>query len=107
MKSKVVLGRIVKVAAVVIITATITWQARTQQEAMGNQPQGVLNQQAGMIPRSLAEFRKAQVQELTRTMPNRFALSKAYYGIENALLESVELEHKNKEATEQVLLPKS
>ncbi|MFK8054513.1 MAG: hypothetical protein AB8F78_00215 [Saprospiraceae bacterium] len=88
MKTSVVLGRVVKVAAVVVITATITWQSRTEHQVKGGEDRDILTQQAGLVPQPWVDYRKEQVH----SMPNRFALSKAYYGTENALLEAAELE---------------
>ncbi len=90
LKSFVSVGRVAKVAAVAIVFIAITWQARVQHQSSSNGEQSILTQQAGMIPQDWAKHRKAQVKELTRVMPNRFALSKAYYDTDETLLESVE-----------------
>jgi len=98
----------VKVTAVVVVAVTITWQTRTQHQSTRVESEDILTQQAGMIPQPWVEHRKAQVKELTRTMPNRFALSKAYYGTENPLLEAVELERvKELDTRIRVSTPKS
>lgn len=81
-----------KVSAVVVVAATITWQTRNQHQEMNARSQGISSQQVGMVQEPWVKFRKEQVKELTRTMPNRFALSKAYYGKEDAILQSVELD---------------
>jgi len=70
---------------VVVVSATIAWQAQAEQRTSSHSESGVL-----VSP--LLEHRAAQVREQNRSMPNRFALSKAYYGDGDAMLEAAELE---------------
>ena len=85
LKTPVVVGRVAKVAAVLVVFISITWQARVQHQTVGINEHSMLTLQAGLIPQDWAKHRQAQVKEVTRTIPNRFALSKAYNATDEAL----------------------
>ena len=85
LKTSLILSRVAKIAAVLIVFVAFTWQARVQHQTLGASEHSMLTQQAGLIPQDWAKHRQAQVKEITRTIPNRFALSKAYNGADEAL----------------------
>ena len=85
MKPSVFVARLFKVAVIAVVFVAITWQAHVQQKSPISEGTSTLTQQAGMVPQDWAKHRQAQVKELTRVMPNRFALSKAYIDSEEAL----------------------
>jgi len=100
-RTPVVLGRIAKVSAVVVVSAAIAWQAQSEHSASGHSVQNET-----ISP--LLKYRAAQVREHHYSMRNRFELSKAYYGSGDALLEAAELLKQAKlEGQQQSTLTKS